>query len=126
MRTFKLANQLKSFQYAGRGIKIMVQTQHNAWIHVGATIIVLASGWGLRITRGEWLAIIFAIVVVWVAEAFNTALEFLADACQPTFHPLVGRAKDVAAGGVLIAAIGATIIGLLVFAPYGQILLCNK
>jgi diacylglycerol kinase (ATP) len=59
-----------------------------------------------------------AIVAVWTAEALNTALELLGDAAAPDPHPLVGQAKDVAAGAVLISAIGAVVIGALVFAPY--------
>jgi diacylglycerol kinase (ATP) len=55
---------------------------------------------------------------VWTAEALNTALEFLADAASPEFHPLVGHAKDVAAGAVLISAAGAVVIGLLVLGPH--------
>jgi len=61
---------------------------------------------------------VLAIVSVWTAEAFNTAFEFLADVSSPGFHPLVKKAKDVAAGAVLIAAIGAAVIGLLVIGPY--------
>jgi len=57
-------------------------------------------------------------MAVWSAEAMNTAFEFLADAASPGFPPLVKHAKDVAAGAVLLAAIGAVVIGLLVFAPY--------
>ena len=58
------------------------------------------------------------MVMVWAAEAANTALEFLADAVSPERHPLVGKAKDVAAGAVLIAAIGAAAIGILVIGPH--------
>ena len=59
--------------------------------------------------------IVVAITLVWSAEAFNTALEQLADALHPQQHPGIGRAKDVAAAAVLIAALGAAVIGLLVF-----------
>jgi diacylglycerol kinase (ATP) len=66
----------------------------------------------------DWCWIILAISLVWTAEALNTAFEFLADAASPEFHPLVRNAKDVAAGAVLITAIGAVIIGCIVFWPY--------
>ena len=56
-------------------------------------------------------------MAVWTAEALNTALELLADVASPEFHPLVEKAKDVAAGAVLISAIGSVIIGLLVLGP---------
>jgi diacylglycerol kinase len=59
-----------------------------------------------------------AIVLVWGAEAFNTALEQLADTLHPERDPGIGRAKDVAAAAVLIAALGAAVIGVLVFVPH--------
>lgn len=95
----------------------MLRTQHNAWIHAVATLGALAAGSILEIGAGEWLALVLAIVAVWTAEALNTAFESLCDVASPEFHPMVERAKDVAAGAVLISAIGAVFIGLLVFAP---------
>ena len=59
-----------------------------------------------------------AIISVWTAEALNTAFEFLTDVASPEFHPLAAKAKDVAAGAVLIAAIGSVVIGLLILGPY--------
>ena len=61
---------------------------------------------------------VIAIMAVWTAEALNTALEFLADVASPEFHPLVEKAKDVAAGAVLISAGGSVIIALLILGPY--------
>jgi diacylglycerol kinase (ATP) len=95
----------------------MLQSQHNAWLHAFASFCILVMGGLFRLTGGEWCWIILAIMAVWTAEALNTALEFLADAATPEFHPLVKNAKDVAAGGVLIAAVGSAIIGLLVLGP---------
>jgi diacylglycerol kinase (ATP) len=117
-REFSLAARLRSFRYAGRGLRILLTSQHNAWIHAGATLVVLAAGLGFEIGRNEWLALILAMVAVWTTEAMNTALEFLSDAASSEFHPLVEKAKDVAAGAVLICAIGALAVGVLVFAPH--------
>lgn len=96
----------------------MIKSQHNAWIHALATVCVISLGWFFDISKEEWNWIVLAIMAVWTAEALNTAFEFLADATNPTFHPLVGKAKDVAAGAVLISAIGSVIIGLLTFWPH--------
>ena len=96
----------------------MLRCQHNAWIHAGATVVVIAAALLLRLSAGDWCWIILALSIVWTAEALNTAFEFLADAASPAFHPLVRDAKDVAAGAVLITAIAAAIIGALVFWPY--------
>ena len=95
----------------------MLASQHNAWIHAVATVVVIALGFAFRVSRLEWLALILAIVSVWTAEALNTAFEFLCDAASPEFHPLVQKAKDVAAGAVLICAVGAAVIGALVLGP---------
>ena len=96
----------------------MVRCQHNAWIHAVATGIVLGAAFLLRISAADWCWIILAISIVWTAEALNTAVEFLADAAAPAFHPLVRDAKNVAAGAVLVTAIAATVIGAIVFWPY--------
>ena len=96
----------------------MLQSQHNAWLHALATGLVICAGAYFQLTRYEWSWLILAIMAVWSAEALNTAFEFLADATIPTYHPLIGKAKDVAAGAVLIAAIGSAIIGALIFGPH--------
>ncbi len=114
---FSVRGRIRSFGYAIRGIWTMLRTQHNAWIHVVATVMVGVAGIWFQVSRAEWGLLVMAIVAVWVAEALNTGLELLCDALQPEEHPLVGQAKDVAAGGVLIAAMGALGVGLLVFLP---------
>ena len=96
----------------------MLASQHNAWIHLAATIGVLLVASQLAVSRLEWIALVLAIVAVWTAEALNTAFEFLCDVASPEFHPMVEKAKDVAAGAVLITALGAITIGALVLVPY--------
>jgi diacylglycerol kinase len=96
----------------------MFRSQHNAWIHAVATVAVCGVATICRLSAAEWCWIILAIVAVWTAEALNTALELLSDVASPAFHPLAGRAKDVAAGAVLTAALGAVAVGLLVLGPH--------
>jgi diacylglycerol kinase (ATP) len=117
MSRFSVAARLRSFEYALRGIAAMLRTQHNAWIHAAATVVALGAGFALRIAATEWLAVVLAIMAVWTAEALNTAFEALCDVASPEFHPLVKRAKDVAAGAVLISALGAVVVAALVFGP---------
>jgi|SRR3954469_8792939 diacylglycerol kinase (ATP) len=117
-RRFSASARLHSFVYAARGVRTMLASQHNAWIHAAATVVVIVTGLALGVGRLEWLALVFAIVSVWAAESLNTAFEFLCDVARPDFHPLVARAKDVAAAAVLICAAGAVVIGALVFVPY--------
>ncbi len=97
----------------------MLGSQHNAWIHAVATGVVIVAGFGVGLDRMEWCMVFLAIVSVWTAEALNTAFEFLCDVASPEYHPLVEKAKDVAAGAVLICAIGAAVVGGLVFIPKG-------
>lgn len=96
----------------------MIRCQHNAWIHVAATVIVLVAAFLFRVSAADWCWIILALSIVWTAEALNTAFEFLADAASPAFHPLVRDAKDVAAGAVLVTAIAAAVIGAIIFWPH--------
>jgi diacylglycerol kinase (ATP) len=117
-RGFSVGARARSFYFAARGIKTMFISQHNAWIHAVATVLVIALGLVAGLTRLEWFVLVLAIVAVWMAESINTAFEFLCDVTSPEFHPLVEKAKDVAAGAVLITSIGATAIGALVFVPY--------
>lgn len=95
----------------------MLRSQHNAWIHGAATLAVCVAGLVLGLSVSEWAWLVLAIVAVWTAEALNTALELLTDVASPAFHPVAGRAKDVAAGAVLISALGSTAIGLMILGP---------
>lgn len=115
--TLTFTGRLRSVQYALRGLQIMITTQQNAWIHGAATVAVVAAGFWCQLSWADWCWIVLAIVSVWTAEALNTAFEFLTDVASPTCHPTAGKAKDVAAGAVLVAAMGAVTIGLLVFGP---------
>ncbi len=108
----------KSFACALRGIAVLLRTQTNARIHLLATVLVVAAGFVFRISRGEWVQLAFAIGIVWIAEAVNTAIEALADRITRENDDAIRRAKDVAAGAVLLAAITAAIIGLLILGPH--------
>jgi len=116
-RAFTLSARIKSIKYALEGMFLVLKTQHNAWIHATATFLVIALGISVSLTSTEWLLLVLSISVVWVAESFNTALEYLADAITKDFHSSIKKAKDIAAGAVLISAIGSVIIGLIIFAP---------
>ena len=108
---------MKSFAFAFRGVAITVQSQHNAWVHAVVTVVVLGLGAYVDLEKGDWLWLITAITLVWAMETLNTAIERLADAAVPEIHPLIGQAKDAAAGAVLIAVLGSAVIGLLVLGP---------
>jgi diacylglycerol kinase (ATP) len=115
---FSLAARLESLRHAIRGVGVLLASEHNARIHLLATVCACGLGLLFGISPLEWCAIVVAIAMVWTAEALNTAFEFLCDVASPEFHPLIQKGKDVAAGAVLLCAVGAAVIGLLVFVPH--------
>ncbi len=116
-RTFSWRDRAVSFRPAFRGVYLLLRWEHNAWLHQGAAVLTVAAGCWWSISRLEWCAVVFAIGSVLGAEAFNTAVESLADAVHPERSALVGRAKDLAAAGVLLVSAGAAGVGLIIFAP---------
>ncbi len=114
---FSFRQRGRSFRYAFWGIKFMVTTQHNFWIHLTAAFGVILAGFLFRISFAEWISIVFAIGLVLSAETFNSAIEQLTDLAHPAMSAKAGRVKDLAAGAVFIAALAAATIGVLIFAP---------
>lgn len=106
-----------AFRCAFSGMACLVRTQRHAKFDLAATIVVFAGAAIVRVSSLEWCALVLAIGMVWTAEALNTALEFLADAVCPDHNLNVGRSKDIAAGGVLIAAFAAAAVGMLIIVP---------
>lgn len=117
-RPFQFTGRIRSFKFAFSGIWIMLKSQHNTWVHACATFAVVVAGFFFHVSSPEWCWLVLAIMAVWTAEAFNTAIEFLADVTSPEFHQLVKHSKDIAAGAVLISAIGSVVIGLLILGPH--------
>ena len=116
-KRFSIVARLKSTTHALRGLGVFLKTTHNLWVHIFFGVMAVYLGFILCISYVEWAIIIFAIGLVIVAEAFNTAIEIDIDLTSPTYHPYARDTKDVAAGAVSIASIVAGIIGLLIFLP---------
>ncbi len=112
-----LGKRLNSFRYAFAGLAEMLRSQANAKIHLTAAVIATAAGAFFGLSATEWCLVVFAIVSVLAAEAFNTALENLTDLVSPGRHPLAGKAKDLAAAAVLLTALGAAVVGAIIFLP---------
>ncbi len=115
---FSLSGRIRSFAYAINGLIKLVSTEHNAWVHAVATVSVVGLAWQCDISRSDWMILLLAIAMVWVAEALNTAVEYLANAVSVEFNPHIKHAKDIAAGAVLLAALFAALLGALIFYPY--------
>ena len=107
-----------SFKYAGRGLRYVMRTQKNAWIHSAVMIVAMILSFWLQLARMEWVAILLVIGMVWTAEFINTSLESIVDMTSPERHPLAQVGKDVAAAAVLFAATIAVIVGILVLGPH--------
>ena len=119
---FTVVGRLRSFRHALRGVRFVLRSQHNAWLHAVATVLALVLAGVLEWTvadysAAEWCSLLIVIVLVWVAEMFNTGLEVLAEAITSERHPVLRVAKDVAAAAVFLAAIGAMVVGAVLFLP---------
>lgn len=115
---YRLSKFIVGFGHAFRGIGYMLRTQRNMGVHCLIGACALALGGFLGLARWEWLALIVTITLVLFAEAVNTAIEAAVDVATEEFHPLARVAKDAAAGAVLICAIGAVVVGCVVFLPH--------
>lgn len=113
-----MKKRIESFKYAFQGGATLVSTQINARLHLLATILACGLAFFCRIKTQEWMALVIVIALVWVAEALNTAIEFLADEVTLEKKPRIRYAKDISAFAVLAAAFCAAIVGALIFAPY--------
>ncbi len=113
----ELYSRARSFRYAFEGWWYVLRTQHNAWIHALISVAVFVVAWWLALPRQDWAILILTIMVVWMAEFMNTALEAVVDMMMPDEHPLAKVAKDVAAAAVLVGACGALLIGGLILGP---------
>ena len=114
---------IKSFGYAFEGIVNTVKSERNMQIHFAFMLAVVVCGFIFRISYTEWLICLTLFGLVTSLELVNTAVESVVDLVTEEHKPLAKRAKDAAAGAVLIAAIFAAIIGLIIFVPKPFIML---
>jgi diacylglycerol kinase (ATP) len=114
---FSVKARFRSFRYAFAGIRDFLSSQHNAWIHLMGTIVVIFLAVGFRVTNSEAIALTFAVGFVWVSELFNTAIEKIMDFILVEKNPKIKIIKDLSAAAVLVAAITALVAGCIVFIP---------
>ncbi|MDE6480615.1 MAG: diacylglycerol kinase family protein [Muribaculaceae bacterium] len=114
---FSLKKRARSFGYAFNGIATLLRDEHNSRIHLFAMACVIVLGLLLGISPTEWCIVALCCGGVLMAEAMNSAVEAIADLVSPDFHPLIKKAKDVGAAGVLMMAIAAAAAGLIIFLP---------
>lgn len=108
---------MKKFKHALRGLLTALRSEWNLRFHITAAILVTAAGFWLKIQLPEWVMLLLAITLVIAFELINTAIEYLCNAVIPEQHPLIKKTKDIAAAAVLVTAVGAAIIGSIIFLP---------
>lgn len=107
----------EKFAVAFRGIYLAVRYERSCWVHLSVTLAILAAGAFFQITIVEWSLLTLSATLVWTSELLNTAIERLCERLHPEQDPKLAALLDISAGGVLIAAIGASIIGIILFVP---------
>ncbi len=112
---FSVLSRIQSMRYAFNGLKILWCEQHNARVHLFSTIAVVLLGLLLKLAALQWVMLLQLIAIVWIAEALNSAVEYLCDRVTTEQDPLIAKAKDVAAAGVLVAAAIAAVGGIILF-----------
>ncbi len=111
-------NLFESFKHAFTGVKTAAAEERNMRIHLLVTLVVLIAAKVFSVTKTEWLILLVCIFIVIILEMVNTAIERAVDAITTDFSPEAKKAKDVAAGAVLIASFMSFVIGLIIFLPY--------
>ena len=113
-----IKKNFNSYRYAIRGIRLAFRYERNMSYHLAAGIAVLIINYLLRVSRTEWLITLILIGLAWMSEVFNTAIEKLADRVSTDHDPLIGNAKDLAAGAVVIICFFAAICAIIIYIPY--------
>jgi diacylglycerol kinase len=113
-----IKSRIVSFANAFTGLKDILSTEHNALVHAVCTLIVLLLSCWLALSSVEFILILMVIALVWITEAFNTVLEIVIDIASPEYCEAARRAKDIAAAGVLFAALLALAAGLFILLPH--------
>ena len=113
-----IMSRLRSFRYAFAGLRLLLREEHNARIHATITVLVVVAGIVLRVSPVEWGVLVICIGMVLAAEAFNSAIERVANYLTIERDDRIRDIKDLAAGAVLLCAIAAAIVGLIVFVPH--------
>lgn len=111
------ASLVQAFSHAVSGLFFALRTQRNIPIHLAIAAGVIGLGWWLHLSATQWAVLALTIGSVLAAELLNSSLETVVDIVSPDYHPLAKRAKDVAAGAVLLAAIVAVVVGVLILGP---------
>ena len=106
--------RIKSFIPAFQGILFIIKNEKNTWIHLLASIIAILLILILKFTYIESLFFLSAIFLVWIAEIFNSAIEYTLDFIHPEKNLEIKIIKDISAAGVLLSAVYALLVAIIV------------
>ncbi|GAA4270427.1 diacylglycerol kinase [Hyunsoonleella aestuarii] len=110
-------NRIKSVGFAFRGAVLLLKTEASIKIQFVIALVITGAGFFFNISFSEWIIQILAIGLVMSIEGINTAIEEIANFIHPEHHNKIGIIKDISAGAVFIAALFASIIGLIIYLP---------
>ncbi|MBD2703134.1 diacylglycerol kinase family protein [Spirosoma sp. BT702] len=113
-----IRKHVASYKHGMRGIKLAFRYEFAMRFHLIAAVGVILVNYLLQISRTEWLITLILIGLAWMAEAFNTALEKVADRITQDQDVLIGQAKDLASGAVTIICLFAVVCALIIYFPY--------
>lgn len=116
-KDFSFRKRLAGFKYAFHGIRLLLSHEANVWLHCLVGVVAVISGFVLKISTAEWVAVAIVCGVVLALEAVNTAIERLADVVSPEYDEAIRKVKDLSAGSVLFMALAAIVVGCLIFLP---------
>mgnify|MGYP001793037407 CR=1 FL=1 len=112
------SNFFSSVKHSLHGLRHIVRHERNARVHLALAVLALVIGLELKVSAVELAAVFFAVIIVFLAEIFNTAIERTLDLIDGRENPRIKLIKDMSAGGVLVAAAAALVVGAAIFVPY--------
>ena|SRR5258708_5034015 len=116
---------IRSFGYAGNGVKEAFLNEPNFRVHVIVAIVSIVLAFYFQFSATKFAVLILTITFVIILELLNTVIEKVVDKISPNYSPLAKVAKDVSAAAVLISAFAATLVGILLFLPNILLLLSS-
>lgn len=117
VKKFSLRARINSATHAWRGLGLVFKDSHNMWAGIVVSALAVYLGFILDISINEWLFLIIAIMLVFITETLNSAMEVDINLTSPQYHPFARDTKDIAAGAVLLSNILAIIVALFIFFP---------
>ena len=105
----------RSFLFALQGLRTALATERNIRMMLGGLAFAVTMAAVLRVDAIGWAVIIVCCGTVLSTELINTAIETVVDLVSPEFHPMAGRAKDIAAAASWVISLTAALAGIVIY-----------